>query len=325
MTAPRANGNSLRLERLDSTRLLRALAFSLVVHLLCWGGYELNQKYHLIEKLGLAQLIQKLTPAKLKQPAPETPPPPQEEAPLVFINVNPDTATPEAPKDAKYYSSLSSKAANPDPTEDTLQPKFAGEQTVVPETENIPRHNFDRLQPNRTAQQPQEEEKPQAKQPVGDLAMAKPELNPNVDPGAAKRERPRLLSQVQSTGKRPPNRMMKQDGGVRARLELSSVDAQATLTGNYDAVFIDAVRFRWYKLLEDREFTSQGHVRLSFRLDYEGKITQMKVLENTVSEIMSVLCQKAVSEPAPYEHWSTEMRRMIPKGYRDITFTFYYY
>jgi hypothetical protein len=325
MTPHRANGNSLRLERLDGSRLFWALALSLVVHLLCWGGYSLNKKYHLLDKLGLPALIAKLTPAVLKKPAPESPPP-QVEVPLVFVNVNPDTATPEPPKDAKFYSNLNAKAANPDPEQDTEQPKLTGEQTVVTETQDIPKNKFDRLQPTPRAEEPQEEEAAKPKQAVGDLAMAKPDLNPNAKPGTAERERPRRLSQVQpNPAQRPPSRMMKQDGGVRNRLESPSLDTKSTITGDYDARFIDAVKDRWFRLLEDRDYTAQGYVQLRFRLHHDGRISEMKVLKNTVTEIQSIVCQKAVQDPAPFDRWNPEMRKLIGRDFREITFTFHYY
>ena len=329
MLVHRAMMTSLRLERLDSTRLVRALALSVVVHLLCWGGYSLGKKYDVWEKLTLPAWVRQLTPALFKRPETATPPPPTE-PPLVFVNVNPDTATPEPPENAKYYSSLNSKAANPDPELDTDKPKLAGQQDFVPETETVPRNNFDKLQPALPAPDPQEqqpEERPKPKETPGDLAMAKPELKPITDPGNAERERPRRLSQVKQPAGRLPSQMMKQDGGVRANLDSPSLDTKSTITGMYDAYFINVVKDRWLNLLDSRDNAAapRGHVRLQFKLHYDGRITDMNVIEHTVTETLSLICQKAVLDPAPFDKWTREMRMLIGKDFREITFTFHYY
>jgi len=68
----------------------------------------------------------------------------------------------------------------------------------------------------------------------------------------------------------------------------------------------------------------RGRVVLQFLLNYDGRITEMKVLENTVTETLSLLCQKAVLDPAPFDKWPREMRLMVGEDFRRITFTFYY-
>lgn len=326
MTAHRATATSLRLERLDSTRLVRALALSVAVHLLCWGGYTLGTKYEIWDKLTLPAWVTKLTPALFKKPQPATPPQ-ESEPPLIFVNVNPDTATPEPPKNAIYYSSLNSKAANPEPERDTEKPKLTGQQEFVPETETVQRNNFDKLQPALPAQEPQPEERPKPAEAPGDLAMAKPELKPVTDTGSAERERPRRLSQVKQPASRLPSQMMKQDSGVRANLDSPSLDTKSTVTGMYDALFIQSVKQRWLDLLDSRDQAAapRGHVRLQFKLHYDGRITDMNVIEHTVTETLSLICQKAVLDPAPFDKWTREMRMLIGKEFREIKFTFYYY
>ena len=326
MIAHRAPASSLRLERLDSTRLIWALALSVAVHLLCWGGYTVGKKYEIWEKITLPAWVKQLTPALFKKPEPAAQPP-ESEPPLVFVNVNPATATPEPPKNAIYYSSLNSKAANPEPERDTDKPKLTGQQEVVPETETVERNQFDKLQPALPVQEPQPEERPRPKEAPGDLAMAKPELNPRTEPGKAERERPRRLSEVQQPAGRLPSQMMKQAGGVRAQLESPSLDTKSTVTGMYDALFIQSVKDRWLNLLDSRDHSAapRGLVRLQFKLHYDGRITDMNVNEHTVTETLSLICQKAVLDPAPFDKWTKEMRMLIGKDFREIKFTFYYY
>ena len=68
-----------------------------------------------------------------------------------------------------------------------------------------------------------------------------------------------------------------------------------------------------------------GKVMLQFHLNYDGTITDMSVLQNTVGDLLGYVCQKAISDPAPFARWPTDMRQMVGENYREITFTFYYY
>ena len=63
---------------------------------------------------------------------------------------------------------------------------------------------------------------------------------------------------------------------------------------------------------------------LEFRLHSDGRVSELKVLETEVGDVLALYCQKAISDPSPYAPWPNEMRRMIAKDYRLITFTFYY-
>ena len=67
-----------------------------------------------------------------------------------------------------------------------------------------------------------------------------------------------------------------------------------------------------------------GRVTLEFRLNYDGRITDMRVIENGVDEVLSVLCQRAITDPSPYAPWPSDMRRLIGADYREVRFTFYY-
>ena len=267
---------------------------------------------------------------------PPTPPPQPTEAPLVFVEVNPATASPEAPKDAKYYSSQNSKAANPDAKADSNVPKISGTQEHVAKTQNVPRkddNKADKLQPSaQPAKEAHQEQKAKPKQAVGDLAMAKPDATLRPDTGKDEETRPRTIAEakMRQQSKLMPGQMMKQDGGVRRHLNVSLFDAKATPFGAYDAAFIEAVQQRWYDLLDSMNFSFDRHGRvvLQFHLNYDGTITDMKVVDDTVDDsmdgIMGILCQRAVRDPAPYERWPREMRLQTDKDYREIQFSFFY-
>ena len=118
---------------------------------------------------------------------------------------------------------------------------------------------------------------------------------------------------------------MKQDAGVTQRGS-PALDAKATGFGAYDRAFIDAVKSRWYDLLDSMSYEGyrQGHVKIEFSLNYNGRISDLRVLENTVTESLGLLCRKAVEDPAPFEAWPREMRLAVGEDQRRITFTFYY-
>ena len=317
---------SLRLDRLEMSRLARAFALSVAMHLLAWGTYETGNKFHVWEKVRVPAWIKALAlplPMAVKKETPQ-----DREAPLVFISVSPQQAVTEPPQNAQYYSSHSSKAANPDANRDTDTPKITGTQTQVAKTEDVPREKFEKLQPVFPAADDQSEAKPKPTVSPGDLTLAKPDLNPRTDDGQAERPRPRTLKEAYARRQmnQPPGRKMKQDGGVARRANLSMVDARGTSFGAYDAAFITAVSQRWYDLLDGIRYDGYqpGKVVLQFHLNYDGRITEMKVAESTVGEMLSLLCQKAVLDPAPFEKWPREMRLMVGRDTRPIQFTFYY-
>jgi len=323
----RAPEISLRLDHLESSRLAWAFALSVAVHLLAWGTYETGKKFHVWERIHVPAWVKAIT-RSLPKAAKKEQTPVNREAPLMFINVPPQNATTEPPKNAKYYSSHSSRAANPDANRDTDAPKITGAQTQVAKTEDAPREKFEKLQPSPPAAQDQPEARPKPKLSPGDLTMAKPDLNPRTDKGDAEQPRPRTIKEALARRHidRVPGQRMKQEGGVARSAPVSMVDAKGNSFGQYDSDFIAAVSSRWYALLDNINYDGYraGKVVLQFHLNYDGRITEMKVAESTVGEMLGLLCQKAVLDPAPFAKWPREMRLMVGSDSRPIQFTFYY-
>lgn len=301
---------SLQFNRRETGRLALALALSLALHLFVWGSYEAGKK------LGVWQRMPRLA---WLQPAPKMVPPVQKpEPPLEFVMV--EQPSTEAPQNTKYYSSQNSLAANPDASRDANVPKLNGTQTDVPKTETVPKPDFNKLQP---APKPMNPEPPPPTPTVepGDLTLGKPQ--PQTPP------RPRTIQEAlaQMQPHRSPGVAMKQDGGVPNVKLSASFDVKATPFGQYDSDFVDAVTYRWYSLLDSQQFALDrtGKVMLRFHLNYDGTITDMTVLENTVGDLLGYVCQKAINDPAPFKPWPEDMRRLVGANYREITFTFYYY
>jgi hypothetical protein len=108
---------------------------------------------------------------------------------------------------------------------------------------------------------------------------------------------------------------------------VSSLDSKATPFGEYDTKIVDAIQNRWYQLLDSQRFAldRNGKVTLQFHLNANGTITDMVVVQNTVGDLLGYVCQSAITDPAPFEAWPSDMRRQINANFREITFTFYYY
>lgn len=321
---------SIRLDRPAYKRLVWAFAIALAVHLIGYGGYELNRKFAILDKLGLPAWV-KTAEAALKKfdNTPKLPTPP-DDTPLTFIEVPASIATAVPPPNTKFYSDKNSVAANPNPPEkDTGVPKIDGTQTDMIRTEDVLHPRKDKPQPvaERAPQsQPDEHAAPRTPVPIGDLAMANPELNPRQDTGTAEKARPRTISEA--LARQPENnlvgRKMRTDGGVsRTRLD-AGFDVMATPFGAYDQALIDAVQSRWYDLIS-ATYDGRGHgkVVIQFSLNSDGTITDEKVLDSKVDDILTIYCQKAISDPQPYDKWPREMILKWP-GPRVLTFTFYY-
>jgi len=325
---------SLRLEQAEVSRLAWAFALSLVLHLTVFAGYRTGQKHHLWQRLHLPAWLQ--PPRILTELIKKKESPAQaraQDAPLMFVHVSPAQAAADPPKDAKYYSDKNARAANPEANKITEIPKINGRQTQVPRTEDIPRQKFVPLQPSPLVQQPQaaqHEARPKPTYTPGDLTLAKPSPQLRHDDGnaeEAKPARPRTIKEALARlqDSRVPGERMKQDGGVNRRHAIASLDTKATPFGAYDAALVEAISQRWFTLLDQREYASdrRGKVVLQFRLHHNGRVTGMNMAENTVGEVLGLICQKAVLDPAPFASWPSDMRRTLG-DIRNIQFTFYY-
>jgi hypothetical protein len=310
---------TLRVDRLELTRLGWALVLSLALHLFLWGAYAVGKKYHLWERLRLPAWVQKLAkaavPPQIKQP------PVNREPPLMFVDVSQPASEP--PKETKYYSDQNSIASNPDLNQASNIPKIDGTQEHVPKTEDSARNKFPLMpDPPKPKDEAPEDVAPKPKLSPGTMTVAKADLKPQPQP---ERTRPRTIKEAMLQRNQLPGQKVKQSGGAQQRPN-AGFDVKATGFGAYDRAFIDAVSSRWYDLLDNMSYDAYrpGYVKLEFNLNYDGRITEMKILETTVTETLTLLCQKAVLDPAPFEKWPREMRLMVGEDSRRITFTFFY-
>jgi hypothetical protein len=119
---------------------------------------------------------------------------------------------------------------------------------------------------------------------------------------------------------------MKQEGGVRRHLDITSLDAKGTEFGVYDNYLVGVIANSWYSLLDERQYASdyQGKVVIQFRLHYDGTVSDLSVSENTAGTLPGLICETAVDKPRPFQKFPADMRRVVG-DVRYIQFTFYYY
>jgi hypothetical protein len=324
---------SLHLEPAESSRLVWAFVISMMIHALIFGGYYTGKKFNVWETLHwpawlrpVQHLVEHLKPKE----HPTQPKPPEEEVPLMFVDVSPAVATPEPPKTAKFYSDKNSVAANPEPDQNATVPKITGSQQEMVKTEDVPRENFVPFQPARPPRpvQPKQEEMiPKTTLNPGDLTMAKPDLVPKKGEGQDTHARPRTIEEAlaRQTDRRLPGQKMKEEGGVRHRLEIASLDTKATPMGTYDAALVEAIQQCWYGLLDSQQYAAdyRGKVVLQFHLHSDGRITDVTVAENTAGAVPGLICETAIDKPNPYPPFPGDMRRVVGET-RSIQFTFFY-
>jgi outer membrane biosynthesis protein TonB len=319
--------------------LLWAVVFSLCIHLAVFGGWKWGQAHGLWKHLSLPawmEMGRKNLTANIARALPPVKKP--QEAPMLFVDVDPALATETPPEKPKFYAPNNSVAANPVKTTPSDLPQIDGTQNKVVKTiaegaKTVP------LQPS-----PPKEEKadtseskplPKTTYAPGDLAMAKPTEKPREEKGTSdsdqgtaaqpepKHERPRTINEALARMGTPAPKS-RENGGV-AKLALdSSMDAMRTSYGEYDRDFIEAVRSRWYALLENRQYNIPGRVVVEFDLHSDGRISDMRPpAGDEADELLRVICQQAVLDPAPYAKWPQKMREEVPDP-RHLKFTFFY-
>jgi len=315
--------------------LLRALLLSLLLHFLFFGLWKVGQTQGWWNNLALPrwmQLVSKalvpVVPKKLFLPPPATP--------TMFVQTDPELASPQPPKEAKFYGANNTLAANKEIQTPSTVPNIEGRQDkVVKTTDNAPRKAVP-LQPTPAPPpQPQpvaSQSPPKKTYTPGDLAMVAPakevqEKDGKSDADATPQpqpayQRPRTLAEAMSRSGTLGD-PMRQKGGVNNLQLKSALDVRGSPIGAYDELFVEAVKTRWFQLLANRTANAPGKVVVEFRMHPDGRITDCKVAQNEVTELLCIICQQAIMDPT-FPPWPQEMRREIPADFRDVQFTFFY-
>ena len=263
----------------------------------------------------------------------------QEKRSIIFLEVPPNMATEDAPEDSKHYSNNNSKASNQQSDKETDIPKINGRQNlidrIIDSTTNVkpatPQPKSEtKTQPKEELKQKTETKpnikkaqslnpvqiKPKTKDQIKSKNQTKPKENPKPKP-----KRPSSMAEARRMAMISGEKM-KQDGGITNKATIEGLDAKASPFGNYDARLIAAIQDRWHNIIPSvREV---GRVVVTFNLWENGDVTDIEVERSTVSSILSLKCERAVREPAPFDPWPDKMREFIGNDRRFVRFTFYY-
>lgn len=105
----------------------------------------------------------------------------------------------------------------------------------------------------------------------------------------------------------------------------TAVDARWSNYGVYLQRMIETVQIQWDRILIQSSLypPSGTTVTVTFRMDSEGKITEIIQVKNTSSEQGKESCISAITARSPYGKWSEDMIAVMGES-QDMTFTFYY-
>jgi len=122
-----------------------------------------------------------------------------------------------------------------------------------------------------------------------------------------------------------PTRLSEQKETSVARKGKVALDVKEGLFGAYDERLQAEVARRWYALVEKYEYGERtGIVEISFKLHRDGRIEDLTIQQNTAGEVLAQYCKKAIDDSAPFEPFPEELKVLLAKEYREITFFFYY-
>ena len=241
-----------------------------------------------------------------------------------FVETDKSKESAEKPKEQTFESNANSLAASQTaPSGDLPQPSQDGTNSPLQDLET---HDFS-LQTQGSTPQPKlpppSESKPTpppAATPTPDpeqLAMLTSTPPPPIKaPDESPSPTPESATSVAPPAPRPQpeaptsryqaQKQQKRMAGSISNRGPSSVNAVGTPLGRYQKLMYDAVGARWYQHTHERQdLISIGTTRLTFTVDRNGKVNNLRVIENTANEAFANVCLQSVQElklpPIPEE------------------------
>jgi len=129
---------------------------------------------------------------------------------------------------------------------------------------------------------------------------------------------------VPQTGFQPQLEKTRIEGSISNRGK-AAVDALKTPLAVYKKQVNAAIGSRWYFYVQQRrDLISLGSAKMSYRITPQGKITDVKVVENTSNEVFAMICERSIREaeigPPPEEATPAMIGGRL-EG--ELTFTYY--
>jgi hypothetical protein len=113
---------------------------------------------------------------------------------------------------------------------------------------------------------------------------------------------------------------------ARNQIQFESLDSKVPAFGDYDFALVSAIQTAWYRLLDEQGHAAdyRGKVMVRFRLHYDGRITDLTIVENTAGSMPGAICGNALEKPSPFIRFPPDMRRLVGDT-RKIQLTFFYH
>jgi hypothetical protein len=134
-------------------------------------------------------------------------------------------------------------------------------------------------------------------------------------------ERPRLAAATVNARNAPT---IKNEFGSK-NIGAVAYNAKWSAYGEYMQRLIDAVQVQWERLILRSAFypTSGALVKVVFKLDSTGAISEVVRVEGSGGELAQRLCVSAITERSPYGEWTDDMLAAFGTE-QELTFTFFY-
>jgi hypothetical protein len=192
--------------------------------------------------------------------------------------------------------------------------------------------------------QPKAPEQPKEPAPLGlkiveeqKVAMAqKPVAQPQVvtgaavpevptDPSTAAPGSPAIVTEPGVPGRELVARKAHLTVAGVSRSGIAAFGVEESPFGAYDKKLIKAVQSHWYALIDHYGiYESADVVTVKFALLDDGQVRDVTSTDSGQSRILSLFCEKAIIESGPFDPLADELRALIGKEPREISFTFYY-
>ncbi len=214
----------------------------------------------------------------------------------MFRETDPLKATVEEPKEKTFESNANSVAASEQPAAGSapLPSQLGGERPM----EDLETHDATLAQPGA---EPQPTIRPETKPTPSAAPTAEPTETP-PDQLAMLRATPTPAAKPASTPQpvksiyRPMMQQKRMAGAISNRGP-SAINAVGTPLGRYQKMLYDAVGSRWYSYVQQQsDLVSIGTAHVVFSVDRNGRVRNLKVIQNTSNESFANVCLRSVQE-----------------------------
>ena len=311
---------------------------------------------HLLVAFSLAAFGGKLvTSAEPEEAPPEltivnvVPPPPLVKPNAPFLETNPSKKTAEQPKEKTFESNENSIAASQVPAiGESALPSQEGKDRPFPNLETQDAALGLETKPPQPTPAPSAMPTPQASQapvatptpapvatpPPDQLAMLTatppPAIKTPDEIEASPTPESAMPTPVERTPEQPQSayRALREKTHIRGRITNrgpSSVNAVGTPLGRYQKTILDSIGSRWlYYTKKQGSLIDIGTAHLSFWIDREGRVQNLKMTSNTSNEAFANVCIESVQQvkapPIPEEVYDV----LPPEGLNiDVSFTMF--